>query len=180
MLMSRKKSIGIFGGSFDPPHKGHVKITKICLKKMNFEKIYWVVTKQNPFKKKTTFSLNERMVKSRKAVKKIKKIKVLFLDRKVKSSRTINIVNYLKKINKKKKLYLILGSDNLISFHKWTSWKKIVKLTKLVVFSRKGYVKKTKGSTVENFLKKENIIYMNNKFINVSSSSIRRNYQKKY
>jgi len=180
MLMSRKKSIGIFGGSFDPPHKGHVKITKICLKKMNFEKIYWVVTKQNPFKKKTTFSLNERMVKSRKAVKKIKKIKVLFLDRKVKSSRTINIVNYLKKINKKKKLYLILGSDNLISFHKWTSWRKIVKLTKLVVFSRKGYGKKNEGSTVENFLKKENIIYMNNKFINVSSSNIRRNYHKKY
>ena len=180
MLISRKKSIGIFGGSFDPPHKGHIKISKICLKKMKFEKIYWVVTKKNPFKKKPTFSLNERMVKSRKAVKKIKKIKVLFLDDRVKSSRTINIVNYLKKKNKKKKLYLILGSDNLISFHKWTSWRKIVKLTKLVVFSRKGYGKKTKDSKVVKFLKKENIIYMNNKFIDVSSSNIRRNFQKKY
>ena len=177
--MSRKMSIGIFGGSFDPPHKGHVKISKICLKKMNFEKIYWVVTKKNPFKKKPTFSLNERMAKSRNAVKKIKKIKVLFLDDKVKSSRTINIVNYLKKINKKKKLYLILGSDNLTSFHKWTSWKKIVKLTKLVVFSRKGYGKNTEGSTVVKFLKKENIIYMNNKFINVSSSNIRKKLSKK-
>ena len=100
--MSRKKSIGIFGGSFDPPHKGHVKISKICLKKMNFEKIYWVITKKNPFKKKPTFSLNERIKKSRNVVKKIKKVKVLFLDEKIKSSRTINIVNYFKKINKKK------------------------------------------------------------------------------
>ena len=178
--MSRKKSIGIFGGSFDPPHKGHVKISKICLKKMNFEKIYWVITKKNPFKKKPTFSLNERIKKSRNVVKKIKKVKVLFLDEKIKSSRTINIVNYFKKINKKKNLYLILGSDNLTSFHKWTSWKKIVKLTKLVVFSRKGYDKKSKESIVVKYLNKKNIIYINNKLINISSSNIKKNYYKSF
>ena len=173
MLISRKKSIGIFGGSFDPPHKGHIKISKICLKKMKFEKIYWVVTKKNPFKKKPTFSLNERMVKSRKAVKKIKKIKVLFLDDRVKSSRTINIVNYLKKKNKKKKLYLILGSDNLISFHKWTSWRKIVKLTKLVVFSRRGYDRKGSKSTVVKYYKKK-ITFIKNKTIIISSTKLRK------
>ena len=173
MLISRKKSIGIFGGSFDPPHKGHIKISKICLKKMKFEKIYWVVTKKNPFKKKPTFSLNERMVKSRKAVKKIKKIKVLFLDDRVKSSRTINIVNYLKKKNKKKKLYLILGSDNLISFHKWTSWRKIVKLTKLVVFSRRGYDRKGSKSTVVKYYKKK-ITFIKNKPIIISSTKLRK------
>ena len=176
--MSRKKSIGIFGGSFDPPHKGHVKISKICLKKMNFEKIYWVITKKNPFKKKPTFSLNERIKKSRNVVKKIKKVKVLFLDEKIKSSRTINIVNYFKKINKKKNLYLILGSDNLTSFHKWTSWKKIVKLTKLVVFSRKGYVKKSKESLVVKYLNRKNIIFLNEKLINISSSVIKKKYSK--
>ena len=64
------------------------------------------------------------------------KVQVLYLDNKIKSSRTINVVNYLINSKKKKNLYLILGSDNLINFHKWTKWKKIVKLAKLVVFSR--------------------------------------------
>tara|TARA_X000001036_G_C20477158_1_gene724070 strand:- start:299 stop:841 length:543 start_codon:yes stop_codon:yes gene_type:complete len=178
MLIPKKKSIGIFGGSFDPPHKGHVEISKICLKKVKLEKIYWVVTRKNPFKKKTFFSLKQRILKSKKAVKKYKKIKILYLDSKIKSSRTINIINYFRNIKKQKNIYLILGSDSLLRFHKWTNWKKIVKLTKLVVFSRTGYDKKGKKSVVVKYLNKKNIIYINNKPINISSSNIKKNYLK--
>ena len=74
-------------------------------------------------------------------------------------------------------MYLILGSDNLLNFHKWKSWKKIVNLTKLVVFSRKGYDKKSKESLVVKYLNKKNIFFVNNKQINVSSSYIRKNIQ---
>ena len=74
---------------------------------------------------------------------------------------------------------LILGSDNLLNFHKWTNWKKIVKLTKLVVFSRKGYDKKSKKSIAVKYLNKKNVIYINNKFFDISSSSIKKNYLKK-
>ena len=179
MLIFSRKTIGIFGGSFDPPHKGHVEISKISLKKIKLKKIYWIITKKNPFKKKPFFSLEKRISKSKKAVKKYKKIKVLYLDDKIKSSRTINVINYFIKRKKEKNLCLILGSDNLLNFHKWTSWKKIVKLTKLVVFSRKGYDKKSKESIVVKYLNKKNIIYINNKLINISSSNIKKNYIKK-
>ncbi len=179
MLTLNRKAIGIFGGSFDPPHKGHVEIAKISLKKIKLKKIYWVVAKKNPFKKKPYFSLKQRILKSKKAVKKYKRIKVLYLDNKIKSSHTINMINYFTKIKKQKDLYLILGSDNLLNFHKWTNWKKIVKLTKLVVFSRKGYDKKSKKSIVVKYLNKKNVIYINDKLINISSSSIKKNYLKK-
>ena len=69
----------------------------------------------------------------------------------------IKIINYLIKTKKSKDLYLIMGSDNLLNFHKWTSWKKIVKLTKLVVFSRKGYDKKSKESIVVKYLNKKKL-----------------------
>ena len=173
-----EKTIGIYGGSFDPPHKGHVEISKISLKKLKLKNIYWIITKKNPFKKKTFFSLKERILKSKKTTKKYKKIKILYLEDKIKSSRTINVINYFRKIKKQKNLCLILGSDNLINFHKWTKWKKIVKLTKLVVFSRKGYDKKSKESIVVKYLNKKNIVYINNKLINVSSSGIKKNYLK--
>ena len=173
MLTLNRKAIGIFGGSFDPPHKGHVEISKISLKTIKLKKIYWIITKKNPFKKKPFFSLKQRISKSKKAIKSYKKIKILYLDDKIKSSRTINVINYFRKIKKQKNLCLILGSDNLLNFHKWTSWKKIVKLAKLVVFSRKGYDKKSKESIVVKYLNKKNIIYINNKLINISSSNIK-------
>ena len=125
-------------------------------------------------KKKPFFSVQERISKSKKFTRKYKKIKVLYLDSKIKSSRTINVIRYFKKIKKGKNLYLILGSDSLLSFHKWTSWKKIVRLVKLVVFSRKRYDKKSKESTVVKYLNKKNIIFIKNKLINVSSSDIRK------
>ena len=71
MLKPKKKAIGIFGGSFDPPHKGHVEISKAALKKINLKKLYWVITKKNPFKNKAFFSLKERFKRSKQALKKI-------------------------------------------------------------------------------------------------------------
>ena len=180
MFTLNRNTIGLFGGSFDPPHKGHIEISKIGLKKIKLKKIYWVITKKNPFKKKPFFSLKQRISRSKKAIKSYKKIKVLYLDDKIKSSHTINVINYFRKIKNQKNLCLILGSDNLLNFHKWTSWKKIVKLAKLVVFSRKGYDKKSKESIVVKYLNKKNIIYINNKLINISSSNIKKNYLKKF
>ena len=178
MPKPKKKAIGIFGGSFDPPHKGHIEISKIALKKINLKKLYWIITKKNPFKNKAFFPLKERLRKSKQAVKRVKNIDVLYLDDKIKSSRMVNIVDYFRKIRNQKDLYLIMGSDNLINFHKWSSWRKIVKLTKLVVFSRKGYVKKSKESLVVKYLNKKNIIFLNNQLINISSSNIKKKYLK--
>ena len=174
MLILSRKTIGIFGGSFDPPHKGHVEISKISLKKIKLKKIYWIVTKKNPLKKKPFFSLKQRISRSKKAIKSYKKIKVLYLDDKIKSSHTINVINYFRKIKKQKDLCLILGSDNLLNFHKWTSWKKIAKLAKLVVFSRKGYDKKSRESIAVKYINKKNIHFVNNKPIVISSTSIKQ------
>ena len=57
MANIQKKYIGILGGSFDPAHKGHLSISKIAIKKLKLKKIYWVITKKNPFKKQTLYSL---------------------------------------------------------------------------------------------------------------------------
>ncbi len=180
MFKLKTGTIGILGGSFDPPHKGHLEISKISLKKIKLKTIFWIITKKNPFKKRTFFSLNDRISKSKQTVKKYKKIKVLFVDDKIKSSRTIDVIKYFINVKKQKNICLILGSDNLLNFHKWTSWKKIVKLVKLVVFSRQGYDKKSKKSVVVKYLNKKNIVYINNKSINVSSSNIKKDYFKKF
>ena len=117
------------------------------------------------------------MQKSKGILKKNKRVKVIYLDKIVNSSRTIHTVNYFINRKNQKNLYLIIGSDSLLKFHKWKSWKKIVKLTKLVVFSRRGYDKKGKNSKVVKYLNKKNIIYVNNRFFNSSSSKIRKKFK---
>jgi nicotinate-nucleotide adenylyltransferase len=174
MVKLTKKSIGLLGGSFDPVHKGHLAISKITLKKTKLDKIYWLITKNNPFKEKTHYPLEHRIKLANKATKNFKKIQVLYLDKIVKSSRSIDLVNYFIKKRKINNIYFIIGSDILIELHKWKNWKKLVKLTKLIVFSRKGYDKKGKNSAVVKYLKNNNITFIKNKPIIISSSFIRK------
>ena len=179
MVKLSNKSIGILGGSFDPVHKGHLTISKIAFQKVKLEKIFWLITKKNPFKKRAYYSLKNRIKLAKKTAKKYKKIKVLYLDKKVKSSRSINLINYFIKKKGLNNIYFIIGSDILIELHKWKNWKKLVKLSKLVVFSRKGYDMKGKKSIVAKYLKNKNIIYIKNKPIIISSTQVRNKLIKK-
>ena len=172
MTNIQKKYIGLLGGSFDPAHEGHLGISKIAVKKFKLKKIYWVITKKNPFKNKTFYSLNERIKYAKKIIKNQEKIKIIHLDDKIKSSRVIDVINYFIKKKKIKNILFIIGSDNLILFHKWKSWKKVLKLVKLIVFSRKGYDKKGMKSIVaKNF--KNKIIFIKNKPISISSTQLK-------
>ena len=172
MIRSKKRRIGIFGGSFDPPHRGHLEISNLAIKQLSLDKFYWCVTKRNPLKKKASFSLSERVKKSKIITNKLKKIKVKFFEDKVKSINTVDLIEYLKRKNKQNIFFLIVGSDNLIKFHKWKKWKLLLKLTKIVVFSRKDYDKKAKKSVMMKTVNK--IIFIKNKLINISSTQIRK------
>ena len=72
MVRFLNKSVGILGGSFDPAHNGHLIISKIAIKKMRLSKILWVITKKNPFKEKTFYSLSQRISKAKEKQKILK------------------------------------------------------------------------------------------------------------
>jgi len=162
--------IGILGGTFDPPHEGHLYVSKIALKKLKLKKILWIVTKKNPLKNKPYLKLKERIKLSKKITKKNKKIYIKYFDEKIRSTNTFDLLNYIK--NKTKAdLFFIIGADNLKKFHKWKNWKLIPKLAKIVVFPRKNY---TRNSIATNNLNKKDLIHINSKKINISSSLIRK------
>ena len=162
--------IGILGGTFDPPHKGHLYISKIALKKLRLKKILWVVTKKNPLKNKPHLKLKERMKLSKEITKREKKINIKYFDEKIGSTSTFNLLNYIKR-KTKADLFFLMGADNLKKFHKWKNWKQIPKLAKIVVFPRKNH---SRNSIATDNLNKKDLIYINSNKINISSSLIRK------
>ena len=175
--MLTKKNIinfGILGGTFDPPHKGHLFISKLALKKFYLKKLFWVITKKNPLKSKPYLDIKKRIRLSKKITRKEKRIYIRCLEDKIKSKNTYDLLRYIKAKNKNVKVYFIIGADNLIKFHKWKNWHKIPKFAKIVVFHRKSYSIKSLNSIVRKKLKKNDLIYVNSKSINISSTSIRK------
>ena len=173
-LSKKNIKVGILGGTFDPPHIGHLHISTIALKKLRLNKLIWAVTKRNPLKKKPYLSIKTRIKLSKKITNKKKKIFVNSFDDKIKSISTFDLLNHIKKKEKKAKLYFLIGADNSVKFHKWSNWKKIPKLAKIVVFPREDHLIRKNKYIVSKSLKKRDLIYINSKKVNISSSLMRK------
>ena len=173
-LFKKNIRLGILGGTFDPPHRGHLHISKIALKKLKLNKLIWIVTKKNPLKKKPYLKIKTRIKLAKKITSKEKKIFVQYFDNKIKSNNTFDLLNYLKIKQKKTKLFFLIGADNLIKFHRWNNWKKIPELAKIVVFPRGNHLIRKNKYIVTKSLKKKDLIYINSKKVNISSSLIRK------
>lgn len=181
--------VGIFSGSFDPPHDGHVHISKIFLKKLNLKKLIWSVSKKNPLlKKKYFYTHKERVVLSRKISNNIKKIVVSNYDKKY----SYQLINLIKKKHKNSQVFFLIGSDNVKYFHKWKRFLQIINICTLVVINRPGYNKEFKRSfffkNYSKFMKRtfqnpkiipqKTWIYISDKGKKISSSNIKNRLYK--
>lgn len=173
MSKQKKLKLGILGGSFDPPHVGHLKISVEAKRNYKLNKILWAITKKNPFKKKCTNTLQKRIHLSKEISSKKKYIKIYFFEDTIRSNRTINLINYCKRKFENYNLYLMIGADNLVSFHKWYKWKEITKKVKILVFDRNGYKSKALNSLAYKKMGGKTFNFVSFKKVNISSSKIR-------
>ena len=171
---SNKKRVGILGGTFDPAHKGHLTISKKAIKKFNLYSVIWAITKKSPFKNESKYNLKERISLCKKIIKKNKLIKVKYYEDLIKSNKTFDLINYLKKKLDNTELYLIIGADNLVTFHRWKKWKNISKNCNIIVFNRYPYKSKALKSLAFKQIDKEKLKFINFKKVNISSSQLRK------
>jgi len=128
-------TIGLLGGSFDPPHEGHVHITKLALKFFNLSKIWWLVCPENPIKSVTPSDLNSRFLAS-KIIMKHPSVVITDLERKFKTKYTFQTLIKLKKLYPSTKFVWLMGADNLINFHHWKNCDWIMKNIPVGVLAR--------------------------------------------
>ena len=171
--MRLKNKIGVLGGSFDPAHKGHLAISKKALKTYKLKKIIWAITLKNPLKKKNNTSISERIQSCKKIIKLNNFIKIKFYENIIKSNKTIDLINYLKKTTKSE-IFFLMGADNLVNFHKWYKWKTISKKCKILVFDRHGYKRKSLNSVSYKRLNRKSLKFIEFNKVNISSSQLRK------
>ena len=172
-LKPKKTKIGILGGTFDPAHKGHLKISKQAKKIFKLKNIIWAITQKNPFKNESKSNLKNRIQFAKKLIGKNDYIKVRFYEKKIGSNKTVDLIKHLSK-KKNNEIYFIMGADNLINFHKWYMWKSIVKKCNILVFDRLGYKAKSLKSVTFNETNKKKLTFVNFNKVNISSSQLRK------
>ena len=165
--------IGILGGSFDPAHKGHLAISKEAKKRFGLRKIIWAITKKNPLKKESNTTVLKRSQYCKKIIGSNSFIKVKFYEDIIKSNKTVDLINHLKK-NKSTEIYFLMGADNLISFHKWHKSKLISQRCNIIVFDRHGYKKNSLKSKTFKKLNNKTLTFVEFKKVNISSSQLRK------
>jgi nicotinate-nucleotide adenylyltransferase len=135
------KRIGIFGGTFDPPHKGHIAIAEKAMKQFSLNKIYFVPAYLPPHKLNRNFvTAKQRLAMARLAVKGHKNFRVSTVELERRGiSYTIDTLKAFRRRFHNADLILIVGADNLEQFQSWRSPQKILQLAALAVYKRKGF-----------------------------------------
>ena len=183
------KNIGLLGGSFDPPHKGHLYISLEAKKILKLNEIWWLVTPQNPLKINKPASYSERL-RNCKSIVRNQPIKVKEIEKKINYKYSYQTIKYLNAHYKNLNFFWLMGADNLINFHQWQNAHRIFNEIPIVVFRRYGYNNKALKSNIANFYKNfrinsKNIRLSNfkktpawtiiqNKEIKISSTEIRK------
>lgn len=130
--------IGLFFGSFNPIHTGHMVLANYLVEYTDLDKIWFVVSPQNPFKKKESLlDEKQRLYMVKLALEDDNRFKASDVEFKLtKPSYTINTLAYLKEKFPKNEFALIMGSDNLETFNKWKNYEVILKHHDIYVYPR--------------------------------------------
>lgn len=128
--------IGLFGGSFDPAHAGHAHVAETALKRLELDRVWWLVSPQNPLKPKSS-PFAERM-KSAQQQAHGPKMVVTDLEQRLRCGFTYQTLRALKRLYPGVRFHLIMGADNLANFRRWRNWREVAAAVPVIVVSRPG------------------------------------------
>lgn len=136
--VARGMTVGLFGGSFNPPHEGHVLVADIALRRLCLDQLWWMVTPGNPLKNRNHLApLAERIALSEK-ITQDPRIKVTAFEQSLGQSYTARTLEKIRERNRSIRFVWIMGADNLKNFHLWQDWQKIARTFPVAVIDRPG------------------------------------------
>lgn len=130
--------VGLFGGSFNPPHSGHLLVAGIALRRLQLDQLWWMVTPGNPLKQHHDLEALDRRVQLSRDMVSNPRIKITAFEASYGLTYTAETLAFVKKYNPGVNFVWVMGADNLASFHRWQDWQAIASTFPIAVIDRPG------------------------------------------
>jgi len=138
-LTGPRRRIGLLGGSFNPAHGGHRRISLYLLRVLALDEVWWLVSPGNPLKPRTGMAPLAARVRSAMAQARRAPIRVTAIERELGTRYTVDTLGALTRRYRKNDFVWLMGSDNLAQFHRWKDWRGIARTMPIAVIARPGY-----------------------------------------
>ncbi|MXP27983.1 nicotinate-nucleotide adenylyltransferase [Porphyrobacter algicida] len=133
------RRIGLLGGSFNPSHGGHRRISLFAAQALGLNEVWWLVSPGNPLKSdKGMAPLAARVASAREQARRAP-IRVTAIERELDTRYTVDTLRALQRRYPKCRFVWLMGSDNLAQFHRWRDWRRIARTMPIAVIARPGY-----------------------------------------
>ncbi|AUH34137.1 nicotinate-nucleotide adenylyltransferase [Paracoccus tegillarcae] len=129
--------VGLLGGSFDPPHEGHVHITEEALRRFGLDRVWWLVSPGNPLKERGPAPLEQRLSAAR-ALMQDPRVIVTGIEARLTTRMTADTVAELQRLYPAVKFVWLMGADNMVQFNQWDRWREIASRVPIGVLARPG------------------------------------------
>lgn len=129
--------VGLLGGSFDPPHDGHVQMTRHALTRFGLDEVWWLVSPGNPLKQRGPQPLDRRMAAAR-SIMRHPRVTITDLEARIGTRYTAQTLRWLLTRHRQERFVWLMGADNLAQFHRWQDWRWIIENVPVGVVARPG------------------------------------------
>ena len=133
------RATGLLGGSFNPAHGGHRRITQFTIAALGLDEVWWLVSPGNPLKREAGMAPLAARFGSARGQARNAPIKVTAIERELGTRYTIDTLRKLGRRYPKRKFVWLMGADNLAQFHLWKDWRGIAREMPIAVIARPGY-----------------------------------------
>ena len=138
-IVGKGQTVGLFGGSFDPAHEGHVQVTLEALKRFGLDHVWWLVSPGNPIKSRGPADLGARLEWAR-ALMDHPRVQITAIEAELGTTITADTLARLRKIYPDVRFVWIMGADNLANLHRWFRWREVMQSVPVGVLARPGSV----------------------------------------
>jgi len=130
------QAIGLFGGSFNPPHAGHRQASLLALRRLGLDQLWWMVTPGNPLKQNGGLAPLDARMRAAAEVASHPRIAISGAEAGFRTRYTADLIEILKERQPSTRFVWIMGSDSLTEFHRWEDWRRLAATVPIAVVNR--------------------------------------------